>query len=687
MRPSPFFRAAVAFGIAALLLGAGPALADMRRADPASVDAVLRGVGSGDTVLLAPGRYAPIRIEDLTGTERRPLTLRAADPTDPPILAGISLRGAAHVRLADAIVEAPAAGGAAIRIDGGRDIAVEGVTMIAPPGPHPAPGFQGTGLHATGVRGLTLAGSRMAGLRRGVLIARSEDVLIEGSTVEWTSLDGFSFAEVQNLRVENNVLRDPMPVYDGHPDMIQVWTRGTTRPSTRIAIRGNVLNVGRGYAVQSIFMRNEAVDAGGRGRSMFYRDVTIEENVVIGAHLHGISVGAAEGVLIRRNTLARAVQAVRPRPGRELRNGWGDAGDPGLSTPQIRIDPMAVDVAVLDNVAPRLPTEDWREDWIVAGNVAVQDRYPGQPDHYDVVFASVDPSRPARVADYAPRPGGPLDGRAVGAARLRDIVVPAPEVGPLGTGTVLAVHLDPAQGAILSHAGARRAPHRRPLGAPWIETDPLVDAVMLSSEESALLYGATAFRIRMRLQAREAGRAVGGYARDGGAVGGLPRDAGDWGGRGPRDHRGDRIATTRTAQAERTRWRVGGEVLRLHQALVVRVGDRGTIEVDLDTAEARLLRIASRAALPIRDPQGAEVEIAYDAATGRLTVTHAGRTIAEGRTRGPMKPLSPWGLSFGNPWGEHDTFEGWITAFELHVRRDADHVATLRDPLAPGAAK
>ena len=85
--------------------------------------------------------------------------------------------------------------------------------------------------------------------------------------------------------------------------MIQFWTNGTTSPSTNITISENFLDSGNGEWTQSIFMRNEAVDSQGAGTEMFYQNVLIENNVIYNAHTHGITVGEADGLIIRNNTI------------------------------------------------------------------------------------------------------------------------------------------------------------------------------------------------------------------------------------------------------------------------------------------------------------------------------------------------------------------------------------------------
>ncbi|WP_208734635.1 right-handed parallel beta-helix repeat-containing protein, partial [Corallococcus praedator] len=135
--------------------------------------------------------------------------------------------------------------------------------------------------------------------------------------------------------IEGNRLHDfrASPTSADHPDMIQFWTNGTRTPTRDVIIRDNVLDIGNGTATQSIFMRNDQVDRGEAGREMFYRNVTIEDNVIVNGAANGLVVGETDGLVVRNNTVLRG-EGVR-------KDGVGAS-----ETPLIKIADKSVGVVI-----------------------------------------------------------------------------------------------------------------------------------------------------------------------------------------------------------------------------------------------------------------------------------------------------------------------------------------------------
>ena len=216
---------------------------------------------------------------------------------------------------------------------------------------------------------------------------------------------------VAEVLIEGNHIHDfeRSRLASDHADMIQFWTNGSSRPSVNIVIRGNVLDSGTGGATQSIFMRNEEVDRGRAGEEMFYRDILIEENVIINGHLHGITVGESRGLTIRNNTLLRNQAFAQ-----------GENRDRRVTIPAINIVGASQDVAILDNIADRFPESGPGRR--VEGNLLAQDLSPMRPGYYHRLFtaALLDDPRDLENFVYLPEVGlGRAEGDWPGAALLR----------------------------------------------------------------------------------------------------------------------------------------------------------------------------------------------------------------------------------------------------------------------------
>ncbi|SDY33339.1 Right handed beta helix region [Jannaschia faecimaris] len=586
--------------------------------DATSLDTALSDAQAGDLLVLAPGDYDTLNIEK-SGAPLQPVVLRAADIENRPVFPGLRLTGADHVTLDGLIFRMQPRSDTVkrnVHIRDAEDITLsrnlfEGARRPDTDGfAHP----WGFGLTIDDSTDVALFDNELRGFARGLVVRGVDRLTVARNEIHSMRTDGMIFAQVADVLIEDNVIRDfdRAPGRGDHPDMIQFWTRDTERPSRQITIRRNILNSGEGYFTQSIFMRNEMVDTNQAGEDMFYRDVVIEENVIINAHLHGITVGATVGLMIRRNTVVRNAAS------------QGDDGNIGLWTPQITVDAIARDVLILNNVAHALPEPGWQPGWVIAGNQIVQDLIPGQADHYDQVFFGVSPATPARVTDFAARPGGLLDGRDVGASRLVAISVEVAKTAPddvtdPGMSDLRGIiRLEPDRLALLADGGAGSPPLVHELGGSEILLGDTLAPTVLTRQMTGALFDAARFVIDMRL-----------------------RPTGDY--------------------------RTAGEVLRLHESLKVGVTGRGVFEVEVFSDLGGVARLKTRATSLYRDAGPLDLTIAYDGPVGALTVIANGEIIGQAPFSGQLRPVASWGLSFGNPFGTHLSFDGAIETFEVRT--------------------
>ncbi|MHC0055791.1 right-handed parallel beta-helix repeat-containing protein, partial [Actibacterium sp. D379-3] len=165
-------------------------------------------------------------------------------------------------------------------------------------------------------------------------------------------------------------------------------------------------NSGAGNLTQSIFMRNELVDTGQAGEEMYYRNVVIEDNVIVNGHLHGITVGEAAGLTVSGNTLLRNPNAAQ-----------GAERNMEVRIPRIQVAGASRDVRVERNIAAALPRP--RSGWSIRSNLLVQDISPARPGYYKTVFAGALTGDARQLDNFAFLPGGPADVPGLGAPLLR----------------------------------------------------------------------------------------------------------------------------------------------------------------------------------------------------------------------------------------------------------------------------
>jgi hypothetical protein len=399
-------------------LGVALAQSTLTVSGPSELEAALQQAGRGSILQLAGGDYGIVDLQRIGGTVDQPIIIRSADRADRARFSRFKLDSAQNIVLADLVFDYAFAPGHPRHIRPFRIINSTGIVVrnclfdgdVAQGVSPLTDGFgTGQGLNIGKCTGVTVEGCEIRTFMRGIVMGDCYDVVITGNNLHSLRSDGMDFVHVERILIEDNYIHDFNKALGSgdHSDMIQFWTNRSEAPTRDVVIRNNVLNSGHGWFTQSIFMRNDLVDRGLAGPEMFYRNITIEGNVIINAHLHGITVGETDGLFIRNNTVVRNARSE------------GNTDNPALWTPRINVSGAARNVEILRNVTNRIVGYDGQPDWIVADNLMVQD--VGRLTEglfYDRVFVNAIAGDPSDLASFASLPGGPLDGTGIGAPRL-----------------------------------------------------------------------------------------------------------------------------------------------------------------------------------------------------------------------------------------------------------------------------
>ncbi|KGB83647.1 hypothetical protein JT55_00450 [Rhodovulum sp. NI22] len=399
-------------------------------ADAGALAKALRGA-DGDTVLaLAPGDYGALSLSGKQAGWKGRVTLCSADPAQPARFSSVALSNVSNLSFEDLLFDYvytsgdTTDGSTPFRVSGGEGISFLRVHFdgdLATDGPPEQKGFPiARGLFVRNARDIRVEDSVFERFYRGAVFNMVDGVIFRGNDVHTIRSDGLNLVALHGALIEGNHFHDFARSLQSkdHSDMIQMWTRSTSRPSVDITIRGNRFNSGSGYYTQSIFLRNEMVDSRGAGRDMWYRNITIEDNAIINAQLHGITVGEVIGLTIRNNSVLRSRASAHPQK----------SGD--VTIPRISVKPRAEQVTIAGNVALAVPDGGGQPDWTVQNNITVQDKAPGQPGYYTEAFVAPPEDSPARFAQFQVLPGGILDGAQAGAPMLAYDPTP-PQVTPL----------------------------------------------------------------------------------------------------------------------------------------------------------------------------------------------------------------------------------------------------------------
>ncbi len=658
-------------------------------------DALSRAEG-GEKILLDGGDYGDFRLTVQSGfdyTYASEVTIASADASNPAIFSGLDIRGAENIGFDGVVFDYDYGSGDArfIRpfvVNGGENIAIRNATFdgdLARGVSSVADGHGwGTGLSVRNATGVTIEGTEFFEFWKGAVLNGIDDLVVRDNDIHSMRMDGLNFAKVQNASIENNHIHDfdTAESSGDHADMIQFWTNGADRPSTDVVIRGNTLDIGAGDWTQSIFMRNDMVDRGLAGKEMFYRDLTIEDNVIVNGHRHGITVGETDGLTIRGNSVLHA-------DGRDA-----DGTDAPVEIPWINVSARSRDVTIADNLVSRISADTGT----VTGNVLVQDQDPNAPGYYGDVFLSSSLQADDGAHLFVARPGGLADLANAGAS---ETLVPSEGLRP---GFHIATVDEDASARIFdaSHTLLDGNPVGDEARFEWsfsngsTVTDRVFAAVFEGGGQESVTLKVTLpdgasrnvshdFEVTgPELLRFESGT---GLIVDGDEeidLSGLGTDGVRLGSSGakaeiPRDHVVEMVGTDEFSLDFTLAGEPGdsGTIFRLGSAFIGTVRGDGDILIRAATEDGRLRFETSGPA--VNDGAAHEVEI--DLLDGILQVAIDGE--AAGRTdMGPISDGSSHGLYLGNPWGGN--FDGLLSDVEITV--DASDFDTTDVGGIPGLA-
>ena len=382
----------------------------------AQLSAALSSAGSGDTILLAGGDYGRLYMpaNGFGSGFSAPVTIAAADPGNPPEFSGLDLRGVSNLTFREVTFDYTFQTGDPLtlrpfNVSGGGNLTFQnsvfngdtarGVSAVAD-------GYgTGVGLSVSNATGVRVEGSEFSGFWKGALFSNSSNLVVAGNDISEMRSDGLNFSAVQGALVEGNTIRDfrASPNSADHRDMLQVFTQGTNRPTTDLVIRGNTFDIGTGDPTQSIWMRNEVVDTGRAGSSMYYQRITIEDNVIVNSQRNGIAVGETAGLTIRSNSVLRSD------------GGNVDGADTPVEIPLILVASRSTGVTITQNATAGIGGYDGQAGWTVTRNAIVQDQNPFGDGWYGDVFTASSLEAPGGVHRFVAVAGSVLDTLDAGA--------------------------------------------------------------------------------------------------------------------------------------------------------------------------------------------------------------------------------------------------------------------------------
>lgn len=666
--------------------------------------AAVHAAAPGTILELAGGEYGAFDLKGLGADAGAPITLRSADPANPAKFSEMNLREVNHLVLDGLFFDYTynVEDKSSIRpfqIFTSRDLIVRNSVFEGDLGEAEGPGEgaypTGFGLAVRSSAKIQIENNEIRDFYRGLTVSDSVDVDVIGNDIHAIRMDGMNFAQVERLLVEGNHIHDFKRAVDSadHADMIQFWTAQTKRPSVNVTIRDNVLNSGQGWYTQSIFMRNEEVDTGRADSRMFYRNITIEGNVIINANAHGITVGETAGLNIHNNTL---VHNARSDGKKKNIKSW---------VPQIRVAASSQNVRIERNVMSRLVGYKAQPSWNVADNFAVQDDFPTQPGFYKTVFAAAQTGDPRNIASFNYLKGGPLDGKGIGAEMLASkaegavtrSLVPQPELREI----VVRVVNDPeitsrfsfdlsaslteagldgskasfawdfgdgqtAQGQSVDHTFATPGVFDVLVQGTFANGKSITGRARVTSHRSEVLIldsRSSTYITFSEMAAEPLNLAIAQGQPiplgNGHALISIPAEA-----------IAPIFGSTNFQIDVRTRAKGGyksaGTMLDIPRTLLVNVTGRGNLLVQFNTSEARTVKLSTDV-LSLFSGEWLDLSFRYSAKDSKFSVFANGKLVGQGTAYGKLRSLEYWGLFLGFPFQNGKTFDGEIETLVLKV--------------------
>lgn len=284
----------------------------------------LAASAEGGTILLAPSDTPYVFESFHYGSDQidAPVTITSLDADDPAVFAQIKLRAHENVTFDGVEVQAGQAdlGGrydSMVSFYDTTNMRITNSTIQSDAAGVPGLEDETTfhlGASALSVRaseGFHFENNVVSHANHAIGLLEVSDVTIAGNDISQVQGDFVRMGGVQDVEIRQNHFHDPLGSTQGfnHSDFIQLWGTRIQSNNERIHIADNILD-SSGASYQMIFGRNEDQATNG----FVFQDITIENNVLYGAHYQTIGLSQMDNVRVVNNTVVYNIDAVSHHP-------------------------------------------------------------------------------------------------------------------------------------------------------------------------------------------------------------------------------------------------------------------------------------------------------------------------------------------------------------------------------------
>lgn len=267
-------------------------------ATAAQLTSALKTAKGGDTILLAPGNYGAVALNNFKFASA--VTIKSANPSADAVLTTLKVSNSVNLSFEDIDVRHPLAKTEtdftpAVYIATSQRIALNGLDITGSLDGNP--NNDGWGIRLDDSSNILVANTSFQQLNRALIARDSTALAITGNKVSEVR-EGFNFADVQHVVIEGNAITRVQPNWAAgdHPDAIQFWNNGVASGSSDVIIRNNAILTDAKAVVQGIFVGME-------NAALRHSDFIVENNLYYGDSTHGISLYGVDNATVRGNTV------------------------------------------------------------------------------------------------------------------------------------------------------------------------------------------------------------------------------------------------------------------------------------------------------------------------------------------------------------------------------------------------
>lgn len=254
----------------------------------------LKAAQSGDVIKLAAGNYASFSVSNLNFSGAG-VTITSADPTHEAKLNGFGINASSGLTFQGLELVVNPAVATSYQVLKSSNINLDNLNVHG--------SLDGNAQNDTGgilireSKNVVVSNSEFHELGYGLAHQDDSGLTVKGNQFHDIRLDGVRGGGTSHITIANNYFTNFQPQAGDHGDAIQFWTSNTTASAIDINVTGNVITRGAGNSMQGVFLRDES-------GTLPYQNVTITDNLVVGAMNNGIMVAGAQHVTIANNVVS-----------------------------------------------------------------------------------------------------------------------------------------------------------------------------------------------------------------------------------------------------------------------------------------------------------------------------------------------------------------------------------------------